>query len=231
MEMKRRGFFAGLTAMGAGATVFFRNANAEGRELPSSPGAKEESDEGVIELPGFKKDKSYSLDQALLNRRSDRSFKEGATVSKERLSRILWAADGVNRKNDHRTAPSALARYPVDIYAALPEGVYRYEPEKHRLQQVVSRDIRDEIPRQPGFKRASVNLLYVINKGLIERGETAWADIEVGCMVQNVYLECAALGLGSCVYALVRYDNVTKILGLKSNQILRIAQAAGELRD
>jgi nitroreductase len=50
-------------------------------------------------------------------------------------------------------------------------------------------------------------------------------------MVQNVYLECAALGLGSCVYALVRFDNVRELLGLKNNQILRIAQAVGEVRD
>ncbi len=229
--MERRNFFAGLTALSAGAVALLRSSRTIAENLPSRPNGNNDAGEGVMDLPGFSKDRPYPLDKALLNRRSERSYKEDARLTKEQLSRIFWAADGVNRENGHRTAPSALARYPVDVYGALPEGLYKYDTRRHRLEQVLSQDIRDKIPRQPGFRRASMNLIYVINKGLIERGETAWADIEVGCMVQNVYLECAALGLGSCVYALVRYDNVKKLLGLKSNQVLRIAQAVGELRD
>ncbi len=74
-------------------------------------------------------------------------------------------------------------------------------------------------------------LLYVINEKKVPGNELGWADLEIGCMAQDTYLEAAALGLGSCVFALVKYDKVAELLGLKEKQILRIAQAVGPLKD
>jgi nitroreductase len=103
--------------------------------------------------------------------------------------------------------------------------VYRYEPKEHRLVRIFSEDIREKIPNQDAFKKAAVIVLYVVNKDKVSRIE--WADIEIGCMSQGLYLESAALGMGSCIFAGVKVNDVTKILGLKESQILRIAQAAG----
>jgi SagB-type dehydrogenase family enzyme len=121
-----------------------------------------------------------------------------------------------------------MAKYPVDVLAALPEGVYRYEPKGHKLVKVISDDIREKVPRQNVFKKAAMNVLYVINKDKISNIE--WADIEIGCMAQSLYLEAAAMDMGSCIYAYVQFDSVTKILGLKETQILRIAQAVGPVK-
>ena len=53
------------------------------------------------------------------------------------------------------------------------------------------------------------------------------ADLEIGCMGQSLFLEAVALGLGSCIFANISVESVAKAVGLKENQVLRIAQAVG----
>jgi len=203
-----------------------RGGKTWAKGLPSDPGGAtgEASKPENIVLPPFEKNKNFTLDRALLERKTTRSFVD-RPLSREELSRLLWATTGVNREDGHRTTPSGQGKYPVDVLAALREGVYRYEPKDHRLVRVFPEDIREKIPNQDSFKKAAIIVLYVINKDKTSRIE--FADIEIGCMSQDLYLESAALGMGSCMFAGVRINDVTKILGLKESQILRIAQAAG----
>ena len=228
--MERRTFLKGLGALGLGFFTLARKAKVWAKGLPSDPGTSTTTTSGsdVIALPPFEKDNRVTLDQALLARHTSRSYDPGRSLSREELSRLLWATAGVNRPDGKRTVPSAMAKYPVDVLAALPEGVYRYEPKDHKLVKVISEDIREKIPRQNAFKKAAMNVLYVINKDKIPTIE--WADIEIGCMGQSLFLEAAAMNMGSCIYAYVQFDTVTKILGLKETQILRIAQAVGPVK-
>jgi SagB-type dehydrogenase family enzyme len=228
--MERRAFLKGAAALGLGFLTFARKAKVWAKGLPSDPGTSTTTASGsdVIALPPFEKDSRVTLDQVLLARHTSRSYDPGRSLSREELSRLLWATAGVNRPDGKRTVPSAMAKYPVDVLAALREGVYRYEPKDHKLVKVISEDIREKIPRQNAFKKAAMNVLYVINKDKIPTIE--WADIEIGCMGQSLFLEAAAMGMGSCIYAYVQYDTVTKILGLKETQILRIAQAVGPVK-
>jgi SagB-type dehydrogenase family enzyme len=228
--MERRTFLKGAAALGLGFFTLARKAKVWAKGLPSDPGTSTTKASGsdVIALPPFEKDSRITLDQALLARHSSRSYDTGRSLSRDELSRLLWATAGVNRPDGKRTVPSAMAKYPVDVLAALPEGVYRYEPKDHKLVKVISDDIREKIPRQNAFKKAAMNILYVINKDKIPTIE--WADIEIGCMGQSLFLEAAAMGMGSCIYAYVQFDTVTKILGLKETQILRIAQAVGPVK-
>ena len=115
-------------------------------------------------MPPFEKNSPFPLERALMERKTTRSYDPGRTLTLAEISRLLWAADGVNRDNGRRTAPSALGRYPVEMLAALPQGVYRYEPQPHRLVRVLADDIRGRIPVQGGFKQAAMIVLYVINK-------------------------------------------------------------------
>jgi len=96
------------------------------------------------------------------------------------------------------------------------------------IEKILSEDIRAKIPNQEGFKSAAMIVLYVINKDRVLSGKTEWADLEIGCMGQSLFLEAVALGLGSCIFAGVATENVSKIVSLKDNQILRIAQAVGK---
>jgi SagB-type dehydrogenase family enzyme len=227
--MERRTFLKKAAAFGIGFFTVLRGVKASAKGLPSDPGAPPVQGTGpeILALPPFEKTSPFTLDQALLGRRTSRSYDPDRPLSPDQLSRLFWAADGVNRPDGKRTAPSAVAKYPVDVLAALPGGVYRYEPKDHRLARVLPTDIRDKIPAQDAFKKAAMQILYVINKETVPRGRIEWADLEIGCIGQNLFLEAVALGLGSCIYAGVRYEEVSKILGLKENQILRIAQAVG----
>lgn len=84
-----------------------------------------------------------TVNEALQNRRSWREYAPEA-LSLEELSGVMWAAGGINRPQDGRlTAPSALALYPIRIYAFFPEGVYRYDAKGQKLVRVTEGDHRN----------------------------------------------------------------------------------------
>jgi SagB-type dehydrogenase family enzyme len=227
--MDRRNFLRKATALSVGFFAVARGVKVWAKGLPSDPGGSAGGSSGpeMIALPPFEKNNTFPLDRALLERKSASSFADRA-LSQEELSRLLWATTGVNREDGHRTTPSGQRKYPIDVLVALPGGVYRYEPKEHRLVRVFAEDIREKIPNQDPFKKAAMIVLYVINKDRTSRIE--WADLEIGCMGQNLYLEAAALGMGARIIAGIKVADVTKILGLKENQILRIAQLTGPIK-
>jgi nitroreductase len=227
--MNRRLFLEKGMIMGLGALTFLKGTKPWGKGLITEASAAEPlfSGQEVLLLPPFEKNSPFPLERALMERKTSRSYDPGRTLSLPEISRLLWAADGVNRDNGRRTAPSALGRYPVEMLAALPQGVYRYEPQPHRLVRVIADDIRGQIPVQGGFKQTALIVLYVINKEKVPGKDFGWADLEIGSIGQNLFLESAALGLGSCIFANINFVDVTKSLGLKDSQILRIAQAVG----
>jgi hypothetical protein len=227
--MNRRLFLIKGMLMGVGALTLLKGTIPWGKELITEALAAEPPFPGqdVLLLPPFEKNSPFPLDRALMERKTIRSYDPGRTLSLPEISRLLWAADGVNRENGRRTAPSALGRYPVEMLAALPQGAYRYEPQPHRLVRVLADDIRGRIPVQGGFKQAAMIVLYVINKEKVPGKDLGWADLEIGSIGQNLFLESAALGLGSCIFANINFVDVTKSLELKDSQVLRIAQAVG----
>ena len=227
--MKRRIFLVRLAAMSAGLLALMRGGIAWAKGLPSDPGAVSAGTPGpdTVALAPFDKVGGFALEKALLERKSIRSYDPARKLSPEEVSRVLWATTGVNRPEGPRTVPSARAQYPVEVLAALPDGVYVYEPKGHQLKKILSEDIRAKIPNQEGFKSASLIVLYVINKDKVLSGRMEWADLEIGCMGQSLFLEAVTLGLGSCIFASIAVESVAKAVGLKENQVLRIAQAVG----
>ena len=136
--MNRRVFLEKAIIMGGGALALLKGTKPWGKGLITEASAAETpfSGQDILLLPPFEKNHPFPLERALMERKTIRSYDPGRTLSLPEISRLLWAADGVNRDNGRRTAPSALARYPVEMLAALPQGVYRYEPQPHRLVRV-----------------------------------------------------------------------------------------------
>jgi SagB-type dehydrogenase family enzyme len=215
--------------MSAGFTALIKGRTAWAKGLPSDPGAAPAGASGpdTVFLAPFEKAGGFALERALLERKSIRCYDPARKLSPEEISRLMWATTGVNRPDNRRTVPSARASYPVDVVVALPGGVFLYEPKGHVLKKILSEDIRSKIPNQDGFKSAAMIVLYVINKDKVLSGKIEWADLEIGCMGQTLFLEAVALGLGSCIFANIAAESVAKAVGLKENQILRIAQAVG----
>ena len=227
--MDRRDFLRKATALSMAVFAVARGVKVWAKGLPSDPGGSAGGGSGpeMIALPPFEKNNTFILDRALLERKSASSFAD-RPLSREELSRLLWATTGVNREDGHRTTPSGQGRYSVDVLVALPGGVYRYEPKEHRLVRVFVEDIREKIPNQDPFKKGAMIVLYVINKD--KAGRIEFADLEIGCMGQNLYLEAAALGIGSRIIANIKAADVTKTLGLKDTQVLGLAQVAGPVK-
>jgi SagB-type dehydrogenase family enzyme len=182
-------------------------------------------------LPEPKTDGEMSVEQALDNRRSQRNFQDKA-ITQEQLSQILWAAYGITSPNGLRTAPSAGATYPLEIYAivgnveGINPGVYRYIAEENKIIQIVDGDVRTELRNaalnQQMVSDAPASVFYSavferITGRYDDRG-IKYAYIEVGHSAQNVYLQAEALGLGTCAIGAFTDSRVREILNLPDNE-------------
>jgi hypothetical protein len=105
------------------------------------------------------------LMQALRSRRSTREF-SSRRLPRDVLSTLLWSAFGVNRPDTGgRTAPSAHNWQEIEIFAALPDGIYRYDARDHALQRVLASDLRAATGMQDFVGTAPLNLVYVADFG------------------------------------------------------------------
>jgi hypothetical protein len=108
-----------------------------------------------VKLPEPKRSGKVSVETALASRRSERRYADSPLTLAE-VSQLLWSAYGVSKPVPEvpalggglRTAPSAGACYPLEVYLAagrvtgLDPGIYRYEPSTHELQLVTDGDRR-----------------------------------------------------------------------------------------
>lgn len=184
-----------------------------------------------LEKPGEGKGKT--LMQALQERKSSREFSE-RPLSLPQLSELLWAANGINRADGKRTAPSAVNKQMVELYVVLPEGVYRYDAAASQLAPVVAGDFRRLAGVQEFVYTAPVNLVFVADFGKWKEGRIppredliGMAAIETGCQVQNVYLYCASEGLATVIRASVNKEELATALGLTADQYIVAAQTVG----
>jgi SagB-type dehydrogenase family enzyme len=172
-----------------------------------------------MELPKPGHKGTVSLEDAITQRRSVRSFSD-EPVSIEDLSQILWAAQGLT-EGRLRTAPSAGALYPIELIIATEEGVFQYVPDGHRLDEIIKKDVRDELSSaalgQGFIKDAPVVLVITavferVKSKYGERG-TRYVHQETGHVAQNVCLQCEALGLGTLVVGAFHDSRVQNVLG------------------
>jgi SagB-type dehydrogenase family enzyme len=184
-----------------------------------------------IELPKPQTDGGKPLMQALRDRHSTREFKS-EKLPLPVLSNLLWAAFGVNRADSgKRTAPSAMDWQEIDVYVALAEGLYVYDAKAHQLNPVAAEDVRAATGRQDFVKEAPVNLVYVAD--LAKTGGTSLEDkifytaVDAGFIGQNVYLFCASEGLGVVVRAMVDRPALAKLMKLRPDQRILVAQTVG----
>ena len=158
-----------------------------------------------------------SLTKALQDRRSTRTFTDKA-VADQTLADLLWAADGVNRKDGRRTAPSAMNRQDVTIYVGKADGTFRYDAVSNKLVKIGSGDLRKAAAGRNKFIETAPIVLVIASDTGLTGGNKAISGLNVGAVMQNVYLYCAANGLATvCCYAGDTPKDVQKFLGIKEN--------------
>ncbi len=202
-----------------------------------------ESRPETIKLSEPKHDSNTSIEEALLKRRSVRSFKDSPLTLAE-VSQLLWAAQGITSPRGLRTAPSAGALYPLEIYVVagnvddLPEGVYIYRPVKHELVRVEKGDKRMELCDaalgQTSVRNAAAVIVFA---AVYERTTGKYGDrgiqyvhIETGHAAQNVFLQTVPLNLGTVVIGAFYDDAVKKVLKMSDREIPLYIMPVGRMK-
>jgi SagB-type dehydrogenase family enzyme len=170
------------------------------------------------------------LMDALRARHSAREFSD-RVLPAQALSDLLWAADGVNRGDGKRTAPSARDWREIDVYVFTADGVFVYEAKAHALRRVSDRDLRALTGRQDFPASAPANLVYVADTTRMAdtdaEQKTFYAATDTGFIAQNVYLFCASAGLACVVRGSVDREALANALALKPEQRITLAQTVG----
>jgi hypothetical protein len=186
-------------------------------------------------------DGGKSVLAALKERKTNRNI-SAEKLAPQTLSNLLWAAFGVNRENrpfggPGRTAASASNSQELDLYVSLPEGIYLYEAEPHRLRPVAAGDFRRRSGRRSAA-RAPVNIFYVVDIAKYKKApfqEPGLRDSEIqksyyyvatGLIAQNVYLFAASQDLAAHFHNCDK-QNTTKEFKLRPEQRVLFSQTVG----
>ena len=164
-------------------------------------------------------------------RRSSREYSE-LPLEHQVLSDLLWAAYGINRRDTgERTAPFWRHRMVIDVYAAMDNGVWLYDPESHGLILHQDADIREQTGTQDFVGTAPVNLIYVAHgermSELLAAERRLYASVDSAFIGQNVYLFCASEGLATVFRGAVDTEALGRTLGLDLDQFVTFAQSVG----
>ena len=194
------------------------------------PHAGNEAGDTVV-LPEPRDSGEISVEEALLERRSIRNYKDEALTLAE-VSQLLWAAQGITHPGGYRTAPSAGALYPLEVYVVagnvdgLRPGIYKYCPQGHELEKVAGGDVQAELCAaalgQECVEDGAAVLVFAAvyertTRKYSERG-VRYVHMEVGHAAQNVYLQTVSLGLGTVVVGAFDDDEVERLLQMEDDE-------------
>jgi SagB-type dehydrogenase family enzyme len=189
----------------------------------------------AIKLPKPRTTGSVSVEEAINSRRTRRTF-ENKPLSMENLSQLLWAAQGITDERwKHRSAPSAGALFPMDVYVVaakggvekLDAGIYRYIPDGHYLQTRAEGDFNSELRKvgysQTFFAESPVCLILTAEpvRTTWKYGERGirYIYIEAGHIAENIQLIGESLGFSVGLVGAFKDDGVASLLKLKDGEI------------
>ena len=184
----------------------------------------------AIGLPAPRATGTVSVEGALRARRSLRTFSAQPLTLAE-VGQLLWAAQGVTDPSGRRTAPSAGACYPLELYlvagnvTGLAPGVYRYRPSEHDLMPVAMGDRRAAVAkacRQGWVAEAPASVafaaIYARTAKKYPDRAARYIPIEVGAAAENLALQAVALGLGTTVVGAYDDAALAQALGSASDE-------------
>jgi SagB-type dehydrogenase family enzyme len=215
-----------IIGLGVAAYILFgRDKNSDISEGQGSIAGEE------IVLPEPGRESEISVEEALWERRSVREYKDEPLTIAD-VSQMVWAAQGVTRKGGKRTAPSAGAKYPTELYVVsgdvegLVAGVYKYVPDDHKLLRVAEGDKREELSEVAlGQESVRNGKAVLVITSVFERVTEKYGDkgvqysyMEAGHVAQNVYLQAVALDLGTVSVGGFDVEGVIRVVGLADDE-------------
>jgi len=180
-----------------------------------------------IKLPEPRTDHGTSVEQALRLRRSVRTF-SAKPLQLAEAAQLLWSAQGITSRDGLRTAPSAGALYPLEIYLVagnvndLPVGLWHYLPDHHRLERLADTDLRIPLAHaaldQAWIRKAAAVVVFaaVYERTSRKYGERAirYVHIEAGHAAENLFLQAVSLDLKTVIVGAFRDDELRNTLQL-----------------
>ncbi len=193
----------------------------------------------ILKLPEPEKKGGPSIWDCLRERRSIRDYKN-QSVSLKELSQILWGSYGVTAREWGyylKTAPSAGALYPIEIYVAsfnvdgLKKGIYHFNPKDMTLKGIFEGDFSREITYAClGQDFILDSAFSLILTAIPSRTTSKYRDrgvryilMDLGCIIQNIYLSLTALGMGGCIIGAFSDSAMNKIMDLNPEKELVLA--------
>jgi SagB-type dehydrogenase family enzyme len=202
-------------------------SRADRADVPSSntPISSEKGARSPVKLPPPRQTGPVSIEEALARRRSVREFADAALSDAEH-SQLLWAAQGItHRTMGLRTAPSAGALYPLEVYLVTKAGVFQYEPRAQQLHQTMSTDRRRPLFKaaleQESVRDAPALFVFVgVYKRTAKKYGPSRAEryvhLEAGHAAQNLLLQAVALDLAAVPIGAFEDERVQQVLDLPS---------------
>jgi len=219
------------------------NFSAACKPPDTEPSPTEDNVRIILPEPRYCSD--VSVEEALLKRRSVRSYTDDALTLQE-LAQLLWAAQGITDPSGKRTAPSAGALYPLEVYVVVggvenvAKGVYKYKPHQHELARVLEGEQREALARAAlGQQCVAHGTIDIVITAVYDRTTGKYGDrgiryvhMEAGHAAQNVYLQAVAMNLGMVVIGAFYEDQVKEVLNLPGNEEpLYIMPVGKKIRD
>lgn len=184
----------------------------------------------IMTLPPPRKSGGMPLISALQQRHSTREY-SARGIPLQLLADLLWAAFGINRPSGDRTAPYWRHVMVIDLYLALADGVFVYEPRTHALALHLADDIRGQTGHQDFVATAPLNLIYVAHgermTDVSPQERRLYASVDAGFIGQNVYLFCASEGLATVFRGALDQVKLARTLRLPDEQFVTFAQTVG----
>ncbi|HSV88870.1 MAG TPA: SagB/ThcOx family dehydrogenase, partial [Bacteroidales bacterium] len=179
--------------------------------------------------------RGLNIMQAFKNRASATAFSP-EPLSIRDLSDVVWAANGINRPDGRRTAPSARNSQDIDIYVIKESGAFIYNHHTHTLEPIASGDHRGlVVGRQVSMANAPVMLVLVSDISRFPSGDETqrlrFGAMDAGIVSQNIAIACAGLGLATRPRASMDVVGLQNLLKLNENQRLMLNHPIGHPAD
>lgn len=185
----------------------------------------------TIPLPKPLLNGKLSLETVLHKRRSIRRFSQ-RSLNLFQIGQLAWAAQGITAAGRFRTAPSAGALYPLEVFIIsgnvenLPTGVYHYTPKNHILTKTTDGDLRKQLYQAALMQSAVGNaaavfvIAAVYSRCTVKYGTRGfqYTHMEAGHAAQNFLLQAVSLGIGAVVIGAFNGRSVKRCLGLSAHQ-------------
>lgn len=177
-----------------------------------------------------------SIMETFAKRQSSSEFAD-KELSIQDLSNLLWAANGINRENGKKTAPSAQNSQDIDVYVALPNAVYKFDAQANNLILISEGDYRG----LAGGKKDNPlppSILYIVADASKYKPSaynsiehiTDMNKVDAGIVSQNISIFCSGMGLGTKPRAQMNHAELKKVLKLSDSQTLMLNHPVGYLK-